>query len=61
MRAVSLLSAPGVRQVSSVVDPLLPVPPPESAQWVWAYRHCVGLVRDGKVAEGVFASGPGLG
>ena len=30
-------------------------------QWVWAYRHCVGLVRDGKVAEGVFASGPGLG
>ena len=47
--------------MSSVVDPLLPVPPPESAQWVWAYRHCVGLVRDGKVAEGVFASGPGLG
>ena len=26
-----------------------------------AYRHCVGLVRVGKVAGGVFASGPGLG
>ena len=31
-----------------MVDPLLPVPPPESAQWIWDYRHCAGLVRMGK-------------
>src|SRR5260370_40531212 len=59
MRAVSLLSAPGVCQVSSVVDPLLPVPPEARTGsrlivigWAGSY---------GNVTEGASASGPGPG